>query len=318
MKSNKALFSGIVLFVILFGRQVSFAQKENYPHPVTNPESSLMLKGEWLPANSHDIDFQNLPKVPSVHSVISDVRYAWGTRTHQHNYLVYFDHYFWAMWSDGPGVPREGLTAKEHRERVPGHDRPGQMVSYSKSKDGINWSEPRHLTNPPNTDGFGWIARGFWERDGKLLALVTLYNAPGYRGEGLQLHAYEVTPGKTREREHKGLVYDNAMNNFPPKKLPNGEWMMSRRDSVGNIYMLVGGAISYEKWESVSIISYLDEEVKAEEPYWLTLPDNKLVAFFRDNNKSGFLYRAFSSDNGRTWTRPVRTNFPDATSKFSG
>jgi hypothetical protein len=247
---------------------------------------------------------------------VSDVRYAWGTKTNQHNYLVYYGGRFWAMWSDGPGLPREGLTAKEHRGRVPGHDRPGQMVSYATSTDGLHWTEPRYLTDPPFTDGFGWIARGFWVRDGQLLALVTLYNAPGYRGEGLQLHAYEMVTGETREWKHKGLVYDNAMNNFPPKKLPNGNWMMSRRDSGGNVHMLVGGTEGIDKWESFPVISYMDEEVHAEEPYWLTLPDDNLVAFFRDNKRSGYLFRAFSTDNGRTWSNPVRTNFPDATSKF--
>ena len=93
---------------------------------------------------------------------------------------------------------------------------------------------------------------------------------------------------------------------------------MSRRDSVGNVHMLLGGRESYDAWESVPVISYLDEEVHAEEPYWLILPDNNLVAFFRDNKRSGFLFRAFSTDNGQTWSKPVRTNFPDATSKFIG
>ena len=31
-----------------------------------------------------------------------------------------------------------------------------------------------------------------------------------------------------------------------------------------------------------------------------------------------FLHRAFSIDDGRTWSPPVKTNFPDATSKFCG
>jgi hypothetical protein len=318
MKLIKVLLFGILFFIILFSKHNSFSQTDMYPHPSKNPESSLMLSGEWIPENTHEINFFNLPHIQAEHSIVSDVRYAWGMKTNQHNYLVHFDGRFWAMWSDGPGLPREGLTAKEHRDRVPGHDRPGQMVSYSTSKDGINWSEPRYLTEPPFTDGFGWIARGFYVREGKLLALVTLYNAPGYRGKGLQLHAYEMVPGQTREWKHKGLVFDNAMNNFPPKKLPNGEWMMSRRDSVGNVYMLIGGVKNFNNWESVPVISYQDEEVHAEEPYWLILPDNNLVAFFRDNKRSGFLYRAFSTDNGTTWTRPVRTNFPDATSKFSG
>jgi hypothetical protein len=318
MKFKKALLLGLFIIIILSGKQTLVGQEVNYPHPVTNPESPIMLSGKWVPKNTHKIDFFNLPHIPSEHSIVSDVRYAWGTRTQQHNYLVYFDNQFWVMWSDGPGSPREGLTAKEHRDRVPGHDRPGQMVSYSTSKDGLKWSEPRYLTDPPFTDGFGWIARGFWVRDGKLLALVTHYNAPDYRGEGLQLHAYEMVRGQSREWKHKGLVYDNAMNNFPPKKLPNGEWMMSRRDKEGNVYTLVGGIENFDSWESSFIISHQDHELQASEPYWLILPDNNLVAFFRDSKGSGFLYRAFSNDNGRTWSRLVRTNFPDAKSKFSG
>ena len=66
------------------------------------------------------------------------------------------------------------------------------------------------------------------------------------------------------------------------------------------------------------MINYSDNELKAEEPYWWILPDNNLLALFRDNAKSGYLYRGFSVDNGLTWSKPVRTNFPDARSKFNG
>src|SRR5690606_42048351 len=60
-------------------------------------------------------------------------------------------------------------------------------------------------------------------------------------------------------------------------------------------------------------------ELSAEEPYWWVLPDGKnLMALFRDNNRSGYLYRSFSIDNGRSWSPPVKTDFPDARSKFHG
>lgn len=295
---------------------VVVAQNMDYPDPAKNPGSSLMLSGDWVPDDPHEIDFFALPEVPSELGVVSDVRYAWGRKTNQHNYLVYYDGRFWAMWSDGPGVARSEDPVA-HRNIVPGHDQPGQLVSYSTSYDGINWTEQRDLAGPPD-DGFGWIARGFWVRDGKLLALATRYRAPGYRGDGLQLHAFEMVKDSERAWKHIGLVYDNAMNNFSPKQLPTGEWMMSRRDKDADVYMLVGGVKAFDHWESFPVVAYEDEEFSAEEPYWFVLPDNNLVAFFRDNRRSGFLYRAFSTDNGRTWTRPVKTNFPDARSKFSG
>ena len=62
----------------------------------------------------------------------------------------------------------------------------------------------------------------------------------------------------------------------------------------------------------------LNTELSAEEPHWWTLPDGRLAALFRDGRRRGFLYRSLSIDSGRIWTLPVRTNFPDATSKFSG
>src|SRR5690625_3038349 len=98
----------IVLAIIISGLTWSMGKSQNssYPDPIINPESPLMLAGDWAPENTHDIDFSKLPKIPSEHAIIDDVRYAWGRKTQQHNYLVQYDGYFWAMWSDGPGVPR--------------------------------------------------------------------------------------------------------------------------------------------------------------------------------------------------------------------
>jgi predicted neuraminidase len=113
-------------------------------------------------------------------------------------------------------------------------------------------------------------------------------------------------------------MFDDAINNFAPKQLPSGEWAMTRRDHKRAVYLLIGGVDSPLDWESIPISGYRFEDgAMPEEPYWWTLPDGRLAGIFRDNNKSKRLYRAFSSDNGRTWSQPVRTNFPDATSKFN-
>ncbi|MCO5238434.1 MAG: exo-alpha-sialidase [Chitinophagaceae bacterium] len=314
-----------LIILSLFAISVNGQQKEeagsssgnhnvSWPDPVTNNRSPLMLTGDWLPANPHDIDFNNLPRVPAKHAVVSDVRGVNGVN--QHNYLVYYNKKFWIMWSDGPGV----------------EDRVGQRVKYATSKDGLTWSAPRFLTPEPpgsgkespyygtRTDkGFRYIARGFWIRNGQLLALASLDEAAGFFGKSLQLRAFSLDKGEAQWKDI-GVVFDNTINNFAPKKLPTGEWMMSSRQydyKITGAHFLIGGNKNLTEWESFPVWGSNDE-LSAEEPYWWVLPDNNLMALFRDNNKSGYLYRAFSIDNGRNWSKPVRTNFPDARSKFSG
>ena len=141
--------------------------------------------------------------------------------------------------------------------------------------------------------------------------------ADKFFGENLELRAFRWND-KIDKWEDIGVVNENTINNFPPKMLPNGEWMMTRRTYDRNVYMLTGGIKGFNVWNAHPVITYDENELQAEEPYWWVLPDNNLLALFRDNARSGYLFRAFSLDYGRTWSNPVRTNFPDARSKFNG
>ncbi len=147
----------------------------------TNPGSPVMLRGDWFDHHPHAIDFDKLPKVPKQHVVVSDVTAA-GGGVNQHNYLVDHDGRFWAMWSDGPAI----------------EDRVGQVVKHATSDDGLEWSAPEFLTGyPPDSgpdsphdntrrpEGFRYIARGFWVRDGQLLALTTERHFPYPEGPWL-------------------------------------------------------------------------------------------------------------------------------------
>jgi hypothetical protein len=285
-----------------------------YPDPANHPESPLMLAGDWVPDDPRAIDFQALPKIESTHAVVSDVSRAKGVN--QHNYLVHRDGRYWAMWSDGPG-----------RE-----DKVGQVVKYATSPDAVTWSEPQMLTPyPPGSEpgsphygertaaGLRWIARGFWQRDGDFLALASLDEAGGFFGTSLALHALRWE-GEARRWVDLGSILDDAINNFEPLELPDGTWMMSRRRfdyTKTGVEFAVGGVKALDDWKSFPVLGS-SSELKAEEPDWWVLPDGNLCALFRDNKKRGFLYRSFSTDSGRTWSRPVRTNFPDASSKFRG
>src|SRR5688572_25413336 len=77
------------------------ADKSAGPDPVNNPQSPLMLAGDWVPDDPHEIDFSALPRVPSEHAIVNDVHAENGVN--QHNYLVHHNGKLWAMWSDGPG-----------------------------------------------------------------------------------------------------------------------------------------------------------------------------------------------------------------------
>ncbi len=308
----RAVVVTIILSIASISACSSQPQMDDYPHPVTNPASSFMLAGDWVPEDPHQINFFSLPELPSDHVVISDVRAENGVN--QHNYLVYHDGRYWVMWSDGPGV----------------EDRVGQRVAFATSTDGLNWSDQKYITPyPPNSGpnsqfyntrsdkGFRYISRGFWQRGKELLALVSLDEADKFFGPGLELRAFRLNP-ENETWEDMGIVYDNTINNFPPKLLPNGEWMMTRRSHDRNVYMLTGGTESFDQWETHPVVMYGESDLIAEEPYWWVLPDGNLLALFRDNARSGFLFRAFSTDHGRTWSKPVRTDFPDARSKFNG
>ena len=123
------------------------------PHPETNPTSPLMLKLQGGEADPDRIPFMELPRLTAEHAVISDVRNRGGTWIHQHAYLARFADHYWAMWSDGPGVPRDGVSEEEHFNVVPGHDQAGTRVSYATSEDGVTWSEPGDLSGPPRIEG---------------------------------------------------------------------------------------------------------------------------------------------------------------------
>jgi hypothetical protein len=307
-------FNALLVLVAFLLISCSEEQTSNYPDPANNPESSVMLVGDWFD-HPHEIDFSKLPRVPKEHILVSDVTAEDGVN--QHNYLIHHDGRFWAMWSDGPSI----------------EDKVGQVVKYSVSEDGVSWSEPDFLTNYPegsepgsphyNTrtdEGFRWIARGFWVYNDQLLALASLDEAAGFFGPSLQLIAFRWN-SENQDWEEYGVVNDNSINNFPPKKLPTGEWLTSRRSydySERGVDFMVGGVDAYNQWETYPVLGS-NTELAAEEPYWWILPDGKsLMALFRDNNRSGYLYRSFSTDNGRTWSKPVQTDFPDARSKFHG
>ncbi len=258
-----------------------------------------------LPGTGGDaakIDYARLPVLPGTHAVVCPFDEQWKFQLH--NYLVHYDGKFWCMWSHGPEV----------------EDLPTQHLRYATSTDGLKWSEAKTLSGPP-AEGRAYIARGFWLRDGELLALAASYQGKGAFGvdKDLKLVAF-VWDQAAAAWKPRGLVFENAINNFAPQKLSTGEWMMTRRDPRFNVSMLIGGVKALDQWRVVPVVDRLaavrSSKFSPDEPVWWEQPDGLLLAAIRDNGGSGRLYRSVSRDHGLTWSAPEKTDYPNATSKL--
>lgn len=222
-----------------------------------------------------------------------------------HSYLARYRGVFYALWS----------CSRKNEED------PDQHLRYSTSADGRRWSASRVLA--PDPDGASgprrWIARGLFLRTGRLTALGALVEDARYgqqgRGvvwPGLKLMAFEWT-GK--EWKDAGLYADDCMNNFPPAMLAGRMFMVCR-----DRFMAVKTALqdSAGSWRYTPLASPPPFD-RMDEPAWYAAPDGAAHMLIRDGKRSRKLLRSISTDGGATWSTPVLTDYPDATSKtFAG
>ncbi len=219
-----------------------------------------------------------------------------------HSYIAFHDGKFWAIWSSG---------------RVD-EDSSSQLIRYATSRDGHQWSQAQILADDPDgPDKPGrWIARGVFMLDGKLTALLARLDGPRETPKGheswmnLQLMRY-VWDG--RRWKDAGLFLNDCMNNYPPQTLGKGLFMTCR-DSFANMSTAVTDSRKTLDWKVTKLPGDPPHD-RMSEPSSYVDPQGTAHLIFRDGRSSKYLYRSLSSDQGRTWSAPVRTNYPDATSK---
>jgi len=117
---------------------------------------------------------------------------------------------------------------------------------------------------------YAYIARGFWLRDGELLALVAHYKDKGAFGvnKELKLEAYAYDAAADAWK-FKTVLYEDAINNYAPLKLTSGEWLTTRRDARFNVYMLAGGVKSLDDWQSFPVVKRNEvPKFSPDEPVW--------------------------------------------------
>jgi hypothetical protein len=250
-------------------------------------------------------DFNTLPLIPSETSTVYHaIEGDW--QFNLHSYLIRHDDKFWAMWSSGP---------------INESDR-DQVIHYATSTDGHHWDPPGMITNSPiASDGKAGIvvARGFYELDGKFIALVaTMDSIIGVGPEvykrawaNLKLLRFEWDGGKWIDR---GVFLDDFMSNYPPRPIKDRLFMTRRDGASRKVYTALSNTLEGEVWTS----TLLQEEppvARMSEPTWYIGPDEVVHLIFRDKQREGYLYHSISLDDGFTFSIPLKTNYPDTPAK---
>ena len=236
---------------------------------------------------------------------------AGGYQFNLHSYLARFEDRFWAIWSSG----------------LIDEDSPEQIVRYATSEDGHNWGESTELTGPPQTpDGPGiCIARGIFVHRGRLTALIAFLDGDagssweergawptGWPERWINLRLMEFRWSRVRWEE-VGVFLDDAMNNFPPRKLGN-RLFMTARNSYVKLHTALSETSDGGGWTRTILPGDPPHDFLTE-CSWYVDPDGRVHLLGRDDRCSKCLYHSISTDDGKTWTAPVRTNYPDALSK---
>jgi hypothetical protein len=280
--SSNAVVLAVVALAVLYGRSAADRAPER-----------LLMDAALLASPSE------LAVVPSRTSSVY-LAQPGESQSNLHSYVTYFDGRFWASWSSGPVE----------------EDSSAQVIRYATSLDGHRWDEGGVLADDP--DGpkgpAYWIARGIFVRDGRLQALNAFRDGPRDtpqgRAEPSKLVRFEWTGTRW---ENRGTYLDNCLSNYPPTEL-NGRWLITCRDGFGKVHTALTDSLTRTRWK-VTPLPVVPPNDRMSEPSEYLDPDGVAHMIFRDQGKSRYLFRSLSRDGGRTWTAPVRTNYPDATSK---
>lgn len=225
---------------------------------------------------------------------------AGESQSNLHSYVTYFDGRFWASWSSGPVDEDSGA----------------QTIRYATSQDGHRWDYGGILADDPDgPEGAGyWIARGIFVRDGRLQALNAFRGGPTQTPQGRAERSTLVRFEWTGTRwENRGTYLDDCLSNYPPTEL-KGRLFMTCRDGFSKVHTALADSRAGTRW-SLTPLPVVPPGDRMSEPSEYVDSEGVAHMIFRDQGSSKYLFRSLSRDGGKTWTAPVRTNYPDATSK---
>ncbi len=228
-----------------------------------------------------------------------------------HPSIINFKNKFYAMWSNG----------------IKDEDSPGQRVVYAVSSDFTHWSEPKLLANPSKTNDTLNVltAAGWYQHNGTLVAYFGEYTK---HRTNTKLYAITSTDGEHWSDETDFNV--PLIPNHGPQQLRGGRLLIS-----GNfLFPYTDDPLGISGWKTSSFYAdslytqdnsaafYAPAEKNGFPPLcegsFYQAKDNIIHMLLRVTGKGwkGRLWLTESTDNAKTWSKPVETAFSDNDSKF--
>lgn len=206
------------------------------------------------------------------------------------------------------------------------------LVIISRSKDdGCTWSAPEIIFQ--HSERAVWATELFCHDNTVCLFLMTYYSPSRYR-ELILYRSFSIDNGETWSEPQslpngiisgsvrQGIVLSNGAWVFPiywQECCGAWDWKLHSvpNDGIDENWPFRCGVLRTEdNGKSFHIEGYL----KAQTPLWenniAEYENGKLVMLMRAEF-TGYLYRSFSDDYGKTWSKPEKTDIPNPASKIT-
>ena len=233
------------------------------------------------------------------------ILYKATARTHKfchHPNLVRQGQRVFCMWSNG---------------RV-GEDEVGQRILYSTAQVGRldEWSAPRELARDPSDQG-ACVAAGWLVNGPTLIAYYTVTGGTNFDPR-TALWAKVSTDGHKWSGPRRiipGFYIAGPVRMGDGSLLLAGEYVGAARSARRMAIFRTQRPDGLGGWDAAKIAPSDLKVFGYTEPAPYVLSGGRVVCPFR--NYSGSLYASESGDDGRTWSVPVKTTFPDSLARHA-
>ena len=196
-------------------------------------------------------------------------------------------------------------------------------VAYSRSPDGIHWSEPMVLA--PRQEKGIYTSGGWWTFGDTLVAYINVWSEWNNKSKG-GFTQYRTSTDGIHWSQFKSLLNRDELPvagifEQDPHALPHGRIISAVHEQPGLIVYpyFTDDPRGITGWTR-GVMDHLPFEgfVSRElEPSWFYTSDGSIVMLFRDQASSFRKLAAISRDRGETWSTPVVTEMPDSRAKQS-